>query len=127
MAFQSGTVKYLVKFKTHSKIILTDNCTKIFDAVKDVYKGLNGFPTYFSLQYEDNEFGFVDLDSPTQLADRKSNILLVKTDLSVNEEANDTVLATSKVADKKKSVSFGTLVPVDSENSEDSQSTSSSL
>ena len=54
MAFQSGTVKYLVKFKTHLKMILTDNCTKIFDAVKDVYKGLNGFPTYFSLPYEDN-------------------------------------------------------------------------
>ena len=102
MAFQSGTVKYLVKFKTHSKIILTGKCTKIFDGVKDVYKGLNGFPTYFSLQYEDNEFGFVDLDSPIQLADRKSNILLVKTDSPVNEEANDTVLATSKVADKKK-------------------------
>ena len=127
MAFQSGTVKYLVKFKTHSKIILTDNCTKIFDAVKDVYKGLNGFPTYFSLQYEDNEFGFVDLDSPIQLADRKSNILLVKTDSPVNEEANDTILATSKVTDKKKSVSFGILVSLDSGNSEDSQSTSSSL
>ena len=127
MAFQSGTVKYLVKFKTHSKIILTDNCTKIFDAVKDVYKGPNGFPTYFSLQYEDNEFGFVDLDSPIQLADRKSNKLLVKTDSPVNEEGNDTVVATSKVADKKKSVNFGTLVSVDSENSEDSQSTSSSL
>ena len=117
MAFQSGT---------HSKIILTDNCTKIFDAVKDVYKGLNGFPTCFSLQYEDNEFGFVDLDSPIQLADRKSNILLVKTDPPENE-VNDTVLATSRITDKKRSVSFGTLVSVDSKNSEDSQSTSSSL
>ena len=89
MAFQSGTVKYLVKFKTHSKIILTDNCTKMVDAVKDVYKGLNGFPTYFSLQYEDNEFGFVNLDNPIQLADRKSNILLVKNDPPENEEVND--------------------------------------
>ena len=89
MAFQSGAVKYLVKFKTHSKIILTDNCTKMVDAVKDVYKGLNGFPTYFSLQYEDNEFGFVNLDNPIQLADRKSNILLVKNDPPENEEVND--------------------------------------
>ena len=101
MVFQSGTIKYLVKFKTHSKIILTDNSTKTFDAVEDVYKGLNGFPTYFSLQYEDNELGFVDLDSPIQLADRKSNMLLVKTDLPVNDEGNDTVLATSRAADKK--------------------------
>ena len=126
MAFKNVTVKYLVLFKTHSKFILTDNCTKIFDAVKDVYKGLNGFPTCFSLQYEDNEFGFVDLDSPIQLADRKSNILLVKTD-SPENEVNDAVLATSRITDKKRSVSFGTLVSVDSENSEDSQSTSSSL
>ena len=96
LAFQSGTVQYLVKFKTHSKIILTDNCTKVFDAVKDVYKGLNGF------QYEDNEFGFVDLDSPIQIADRKSKILLPKTDSPENEELNGTELATSKVADKKK-------------------------
>ena len=117
IAFQSRTVKYLVKFKTHSKIILTDNCSKIFDAVKDVYKGLNGFPTYFSLQYKDNEFGFGDLDSSIQLAFRKPNILMVKTDPPVNEEVNDTVLATSNVEDKKKSVSFGTLVSVDSENS----------
>ena len=91
-----------------------------------MYKGLNGCPTYFSLQYEDNGFGFVDLDSPIQLADRKSNILLVKTD-SPENEVNDTVLATSRITDKKRSVSFGTLVSADSENSEDSQSTSSSL
>ena len=126
MAFKNVTVKYLVLFKTHSKFILTDNCTKIFDAVKDVYKGLNGFPTYFCLQYEDNEFGFVDLDSPIELADRKSNILLVKIN-SPENEVNYTVLATSKVTDKRRSVSFGALVSVDSENSEDSQSTSSSL
>ena len=92
MAFQSGT---------HSKIILTDNCTKIFDAVKDVYKGLNGFPTYFSLQYKNNEFGFGDLDSPIQLAFRTPNILMVKTDSPLNEEVNHTLLATSKVEDKK--------------------------
>ena len=85
MAFQSGT---------HSKIILTDNCTKIFDAVKDVYKGLNGFPTYFSLQYKNNEFGFGDLDSPIQLAFRTPNILMVKTDSPLNEEVNHTLLAT---------------------------------
>ena len=124
MAFQSVTVNYLVKFKTHSKIILTDKCTKVFDTVQDVYKGLNGFPTYFSLQYEDNKFGFVNLNSPIQLADRKSNIILLKTDSPVNEKANDTVLATSRVADKKQLVSFGTLVSVDSENLEESQSTS---
>ena len=101
MAFQCETDKFLENFKTHSKIILTDNHTKIFDAFKDIYKGLNGFPTYFSLRYEDNEFGFVDLDSPIQLADQKSNIRLVKTDSPLNEEANDTVLVTSRVADKK--------------------------
>ena len=124
MAFQSVTVNYLVKFKIHSKIILTDKCTKVFDTVQDVYKGLNGFPTYFSLQYEDNKFGFINLNSPIQLADRKSNIILLKTDSPVNEKANDTVLATSRVADKKQLVSFGTLVSVDSENLEESQSTS---
>ena len=101
MAFQSRTVKYLVKFKTHSKIILTGNCSKMFDAVKDVYKGLNGFPTYFSLQYKNNEFGFGDLDSPIQLAFRTPNILMVKTDSPLNEEVNHTLLATSKVEDKK--------------------------
>ena len=127
MTFQSVTVNYLVKFKTHSKIILTDKCTKVFDTLQDVYKGLNGFPTYFSLQYEDNKFGFVNLNSPIQLADRKSNIILLKTDSPVNEKANDTVLATSRVADKKQLVSFGTLVSVDSENLEESQSTSSLL
>ena len=101
MAFQCETDKFLENFNTHSKIILTDNYTKIFDAFKDMYKGLTGFPTYFNLRYEDNKFGFVDLDSPIQLADQKSNILLVKTDSPVNEEANDTVLGTSRIADKK--------------------------
>ena len=52
----------------------------------------------FQSEYGENKFGFVDLDSPTQLADRKSNILLVKTNSSVNE-VNDNVLATSKVTD----------------------------
>ena len=127
MGFQSVTVNYLVKFKTHSKIIFTDKCTKVFDTVQGVYKGLNGFPTYFSRQYEDNRFGFVNFNSSIQLAHRKSNIILLKTDSPVNEEANDTVLATSRVADKKQLVSFGTLVSVDSENLEESQSTSSLL
>ena len=52
----------------------------------------------FQSEYGENKLGFVDLDSPTQLADRKSNILLVKTNSSVNE-VNDNVLATSKVTD----------------------------
>ena len=80
----------------------------------------------FQSEYGENEFGFVDLDSPIQFADRKSNIHLVKTDSSENE-VNDNVLPTSKVTDKKRSVSFGTLASADSENSEDGQSTSSSL
>ena len=80
-------------------------------------QGTKWISNIFSLQYKDNEFGFGDLDSSIQLAFRKPNILMVKTDPPVNEEVNDTVLATSNVEDKKKSVSFGTLVSVDSENS----------
>ena len=53
--FQSGAVKYSLKcnaFKDHFDEHFAHFFFFFFDAIKDVYKGLNGFPTYFSLQYQ---------------------------------------------------------------------------
>lgn len=55
--------KVLVKFNTHSIIITVNEFEYIFDAAKEVYNGVNGFPINFTMQYEDKEFGVVDLDS----------------------------------------------------------------
>ena len=54
-----GTMKLLLKFICYSKLVVSS------------------FPGNFTLKFEDEEFAFIDLDSPGHLSDRKSNILMV--------------------------------------------------
>ena len=39
------------------------------------------FPENFIVKYEDKDLGYVGLDSPIELANKKSNILLVESEL----------------------------------------------
>ena len=67
------------------------------------YKVADSFPANFTLNFEDKQFGFIDLDSPVQLTDRKSNILMVsepESELSnivpeLNKNHNSSNLASS--------------------------------
>ena len=68
-----AATKLLVKFRSYSKLVVTND----FANLHDTYKAVDSFPANFTLKFEDKEFGFIDLESPVQLTDRKSNILMV--------------------------------------------------
>ena len=53
----------------------------MYDRIKNVYKNESGFPKRFKVMYEDKDMAeYVDLDSPIQLMDRKSNKLYIKSE-----------------------------------------------
>ena len=68
-----AATKLLVKFRSYSKMVVTNDFANLYDT----YKAVDSFPANFTLKFEDKEFGFIDLESPVQLTDRKSNILMV--------------------------------------------------
>ena len=70
-----GTIKLLLKFISYSKMVVSS------------------FPGNFTLKFEDEEFGFIDLDSPVYLTDRKSNFLMVSEPVS---ELSNTVPESNK-------------------------------
>ena len=72
-----ATTKLLVKFRSHSKLVITNDLTSLYDIVKTKYKAVDSVPANFTLDFQDKEFGSIDLVSPVQLTDRKSNILMV--------------------------------------------------
>ena len=52
-----------------------------------IYKNVPGFPKEFKVFYEDKDMEqYVDLDSPVQLIDRKSNKLYIKCKDEENKE-----------------------------------------
>ena len=57
--------------------VVTNDFANLYDIVKTTYKAVDSFPTNFTLKFEDKEFGFIDFESPFQLTDRTSNILMV--------------------------------------------------
>ena len=69
--------KLLVKFRSYSKLVVTNDFTNLYDIVTTTYKAVDSFSANFTLKFEDKEFRFIDLDSPVQLTDRKPNILMV--------------------------------------------------
>ena len=75
--------KLAVKFKTFTKIVYVKNHATIYDEIQKVFKSI--LPAIYTLKYEDKEFSLVDLDSPIQLTDRKSNILFIE---GVDPESN---------------------------------------
>ena len=66
--------KFAVKFRNSTKVVYIENHADIYESIHKIYQG--NLPRSFSVKYDDEEFGIVDLDSPTQLADRKSNIYI---------------------------------------------------
>ena len=66
--------KFAVKFRNSTKVVYIENHADIYESIHKIYQG--NLPRSFSVKYDDKELGIVDLNSPIQLADRKSNILL---------------------------------------------------
>ena len=71
------TTKLLVKFRSYSELVVTNDFANLYDIVKTTNKAVDNFPANFTLKFEDNEFGFIDLDSSVKLTERKLNILMV--------------------------------------------------
>ena len=68
--------KFAVKFRNSAKVVYIENHADIYESIHKIYQG--NLPRSFSVNYDDKEFGIIDLDSPIQLADRKSNILYIE-------------------------------------------------
>ena len=66
--------RFAVKFRNSTKVAYIENHADIYESIHKIYQG--NLPRSFSVKYDDKEFGIVNLDSPTQLADRKSNIYI---------------------------------------------------
>ena len=72
-----ATKKLLVKIRSYSKLVATNDFANLYDIAKTTYKAVDSFPANFTLKFEDKEFGFIDLDRPVQLTGIKTNILMV--------------------------------------------------
>ena len=53
-----------------------------YDEIKPVFSFLKSFSETFTVKPEDKDLGYVDLDSPIELANRNSKILLVEPELA---------------------------------------------
>ena len=73
--------KFAVKFQMYTKVIKVDELALVYEEIKRVLSFLKTFPENFIVKYENKDLGYVDLDSPIELANRKSNILLVESEL----------------------------------------------
>ena len=78
--------KFAVKFRNSTKVVYIENHADIYESIHKTCQG--NLPRSFSVKYDDKEFGIVDLDSPIQLADRKSNILYIEEEVSEFQNAS---------------------------------------
>ena len=79
--------KFAVKFQIYTKVIKVDELERVYDEINRVFSFLKTFLENFIVKYEDKDLGYMNLDSPIELANRKSNILLVESEL-VDEIVN---------------------------------------
>ena len=70
-----------VKFQIYTKVIKVDELELVYDEINRVFSFLKTVSENFIIKYEDKDLGYVDLDNPIELANRKSNILLVESEL----------------------------------------------
>ena len=77
--------KFAVKFRNSTKVVYIENHADIYESIRKTCQG--NLPRSFSVKYDRKEFGIVDLDSPIQLADRKSNILYIEEEVSELQNA----------------------------------------
>ena len=78
--------KFAVKFRNSTKVVYIKNHADIYENIHKIYQG--NLPRSFLVKYDDTEFGIVDLDSPIQLAGRKSNILYTEEEVSEFQSAS---------------------------------------
>ena len=68
--------KFLTVYNETKKIVVLTEFEDLYDRIQSVYKNAPGFSKKFKVLYEDKDMEeYVDLDSPIQLMDRKSNKL----------------------------------------------------
>ena len=92
--------RFAVKFRNSTKVAYIENHADIYESIHKIYQG--NLPRSFSVKYHDKEFRIVDLDSPIQLADRKSNILYIEKKVSEFQNASSEIIyrnTIQKVAD----------------------------
>ena len=78
--------KFVAKFRNSTKVVYIENHADIYESLHKIYQ--KNLPRSFSVKYDDKEFGNVDLDSPIQLADTKSNILHIEEELKELQNAS---------------------------------------
>ena len=77
---------FIVTYKNFRKVVQCKEYANIYVDVAQKFSNCPIFPRRIKLQYEDKEVNdFIDLDSPIQLDQRKSNIINV-----LPEETRDT-------------------------------------
>ena len=77
---------FALKFRNSTNVVYIENNADIYQSVHKIYQ--DNLPRSFLVKYDDKEFGIVDLDSPIQLADRKSNILYTEEEISEFQNAS---------------------------------------
>ena len=77
---------FIVTYKNFRKVVQCKEYANIYDDVALKFSNCPIFPRRIKLQYEDKEMNdFIDLDSPIQLDQRKSNRINV-----LEEDTRDT-------------------------------------
>ena len=69
--------RFLLKFALNAKFAVNKEFESIYKDVKIHTKEAPQFPEIFIIKFEKKEFGLVDLDSPIQLMNRQSNVLMI--------------------------------------------------
>ena len=77
---------FALKFRNSTNVVYIENNADIHQSVHKIYQ--DNLPRSFLVKYDDKEFGIVDLDSPIQLADIKSNILYIEEEVSEFQNAS---------------------------------------
>ena len=81
-----SATSFIVTYKNFRKVVQCKEYANIYDDVALKFSNCPIFPRCIKLQYEDKEVNdFIDLDSPIQLDQRKSNRINV-----LAEEVRDT-------------------------------------
>ena len=79
--------KFLTVYNETKKIVVLTEFEDLHDRIESVYKNIPGFPKKFKVLYEDKDMEeYVDLDSPIQLLNRKSNKLYIKSEDEENKQ-----------------------------------------
>ena len=83
--------KFTTVYNETKKIMVLSEFEDFYEGIKNVYKNESGFRKRFKVMYEDKDMEeYVDLDSPIQLMDRKSNKLYIKSeDEGSKENSNE--------------------------------------